>query len=391
MAQTTRRRGRRFDGEGTVYREGDWWRAALRLGDGRRIRRRAASEAEAYAELEQMRAAHGLGLAVPSGDQLGGYLEWWLQMQAAKVGTDDRDMSVNTYLNYRWALGPVIKAHGGRRLRDLEPEHVEMVLARMAAEGRARRSVVRVRTVLAQALDTAQKRGKVHRNVARLAEMPRTTPPPEKRALGVDQAAALLDAAKGDPVEAFIITGLMLGLRPGELLGLRWRQVDLDAATLEVTGSLKREGSKLRLGDVKKGIRASRRRLTMPGPVVDALRAQRTRQREQRLLAGPEWQDHGLVFATAVGTPIAPRSMDRRLAKVTERAGLGHWSMTELGRHSAGSLMYAAGVPKEAIADIYGHTTTRMLDMHYRHELRPSLDAHVAVMDDLFGTAGAER
>jgi integrase len=395
MAQATRRRGRRFDGEGTVYQEGETWRAALRLGDGRRIRRRAGSEAEAYGQLEQMRAAHGLGLSVPSADQLGGYLEWWLEMQSAKVGTDDRDMSVNTLLNYRWALGPVIEAHGGRRLRDLEPEHVEMVLARMAREGKSRRSIVRVRTVLGQALDTAQRRGKVHRNVARLAEMPRTAPPAERRSLTVDQAAALLEAAKGYPVEAFIVIGLMLGLRPGELLGLRWQDIDLDAGTLEVTGSLKREPAArsgeretLRRGDVKRGIRAARRRLDLPAPVVEALRAQRTRQRQERLLAGPEWHDHDLVFATAVGTPISPSGMNRRLAQVTERAGLGRWSMTELGRHSAASLMYAAGVPKETIADIYGHSTTRMLDMHYRHELRPSLGAHVAVMEGLFGTGG---
>jgi integrase len=391
MAETTRRRGRRFDGEGTVYRDGDTWRAALRLGDGRRVRRRATSEADGYAQLEEMRTAHGLGLGVPGADTVGEYLEWWLEMQAAKVGTDDRDMSVNTFTNYRWALRPVIDAYAGRRLRDLEPEHVEMVLVRMAKQGSARRSVVRVRTVLAQALDTAQRRGKVHRNVARLAEMPRTAPPPEQRSLTVAQAAALLEAAHGDPVEAFVVTGLMLGLRPGELLGLRWRDIDLDAGVLQITGSLKREGSNLRRGDVKKGIRASRRRLDMPAAVVTALRAQRARQRQERLLAGPEWQEHGLVFATAIGTPISPSNMNRRLAAVTERAGIGHWSMTELARHSAASLMSAAGMPLEVIADILGHTSTRMLEAHYRHQVRPSIGAHVEVMDGLFGAGGARR
>jgi integrase len=385
MAKPSPRRRRRFDGEGTVYQDGDTWRAALRLGDGRRIRRRAQSEADAYGQLERMRAAHGLGLAIPAGDTVSAYLEWWLAIQEAKVGTDDRDLSVNTLTNYRWALGPIIAAHGGRRLRELEPEHVEMVLARMAHEGKARRSVVRVRTVLAQALETAQRRGKLHRNVARLAEMPRTAPPAEKRALTVDQAAALLETAKGDPVEAFVVTGLMLGLRPGELLGLRWDDVNLKAGTLEVTGSLKREGSTLRRGDVKKGIRASRRRLDLPPAVLEALRDQRARQRRERMLAGPEWQEHGLVFATAVGTPISPSNMNRRLAAVTDRAGLGHWSMTELARHSAASLMSAAGMPLEVIADVLGHSSTRMLEAHYRHQVRPSIGAHVAVMDGLFG------
>ena len=189
------------------------------------------------------------------------------------VGTADGDMSLNTWLNYRWALSPAIETLGTRRLAELEPEHVEALLARLAREGKSRRSVTRVRTVLGQALDTAMRRAKVSRNVARLAEMPRTSSPPEKRALTVDQAEALLEAAKGDPVEAFIVVGLMTGLRPGELLGLHWDDVDLHAGTLDVTGSLKREGSTLRLGDVKGGLKRARRRLDLPAPAVEALRA----------------------------------------------------------------------------------------------------------------------
>jgi integrase len=341
-----------------------------------------------------MRALNGMGLPVASGESVGDYLAWWLGVQKDKVGTNDRDMSINTWLNYEWALKPILAVHSQRLLRDLEPEHVEMTLAKMAREGKARRSIVRTRTVLGQALDTAQRRSKIHRNVAQLAEMPRTAPPPEKRSLTPDQAEALLAAAKDDPAEAFLITGLMLGLRPGELLGLRWDNVDLDAGTLTVTGSLKREGSTLRLGDVKKGIRASRRMLNLPTPVIEALRSHRNRQRQERLLAGPEWQDHGLVFASAVGTPVAPSNMNRRLQVVTDRAGIGHWSMTELARHSAASLMSAAGVPLEVIADVLGHTSTRMLEQHYRHQVKPSIDAHVAVMEDLFGakaSASASR
>jgi integrase len=331
-----------------------------------------------------MRNAHGLGLPAESADTVAAYLSWWLDMQAAKVGEDEDGMSVNTLINYRWALAPVIESLGSKRLRDLEPEDVERVLAKMASEGKARRSVVRVKTVFGQALDTAQRRNKASRNVARLAEMPKTRRPAEKRSLTVEQAESLLEAAKGDPAEAFLITGLMTGLRPGELLGLRWERVDLDAGTLVVDGSLKREGSRLRLGDVKRGIKASRRRLDLPELVVTALRSHRVRQLQDRMKAGPEWEDHGLVFASAVGTPIAPSNMNRRLAVVTERAGIGHWSMTELARHSAASLMSAAGVSLEEIADILGHSSTRMLEQHYRHQIKPSLDAHVAVMDRLF-------
>ena len=89
------------------------------------------------------------------------------------MGTADGDMSLNTWLNYRWALSPAIEMLGTRRLAELEPEHVEALLARLAREGKSRRSVTRVRTVLGQALDMAMRRDEVSRNVARLAEMPK--------------------------------------------------------------------------------------------------------------------------------------------------------------------------------------------------------------------------
>lgn len=383
MAKSTRRR---IAGEGSIYAERNGYRAAVTLPNGTVLRRRGKTAEEALAKLDAVRGEVARGLR--STDTLGGFVEWWLDVQEAKVGTGDGDMSLNTFLNYRWALGPVVDQLGDVKLIDVEPEDVERLLARLARRKMARNSVKRVRFVLAQALDTAIRRGKVTRNVARLAEMPRTDPPAEKRSLTVEQAATLLDTARGDEVEAFLVTGLMLGLRPGELLGLRWANVDLDAALLDVAGSLKREGSTLRLGDVKRGIRQSRRRLDLPARVVEILRAHRAAQGAARLLAGPEWVDNGLVFTSPFGGPVDPTGMNRKLAKVTERAGLGRWSMTELARHSAASLMSAAGVPLEEIADTLGHSSTRMLEKHYRHQIRPSLGAHVAVMDDLFGTGG---
>ena len=171
------------------------------------------------------------------------------------MGTGAGDISPNTLDNYRWALGLASSALGKYRLMDLEPDDVEKSLLKaLAKKGMSRSSIIRVRTCLAKALDKAMSRGKVSRNAARLAEMPKTQAPPEKRALTVDQAEALLKAAEGHPLEALVVVGLMTGLRPGELLGLRWDDVDLEGCTLAVTGSLKREGSTLRLGDVKGGL-----------------------------------------------------------------------------------------------------------------------------------------
>jgi integrase len=257
----------------------------------------------------------------------------------------------------------------------------------MATHGMARSSLLRIRFILGQVLAVAERRGKVARNVARLAEMPTTKAPTERRSLTPEQAAALLDAVKGDRLEALYVTGLMLGLRPGELTGLRWE--DLDKGTLYIEGSLKRQrngppgtSQSLVMGDTKTP--KSRRPLQVPPPVAVAMKAHRQAQRRERLVAGPEWIEQGLIFTTEIGTPLDPSNLRGRFNKMTEKAGIGHWTLNEL-RHSAASLMSAAGVPLEVIADVLGHSSTRMLEKHYRHRTRPVIDGHVAVMDNLFG------
>jgi integrase len=91
-----------------------------------------------------------------------------------------------------------------------------------------------------------------------------------------------------------------------------------------------------------------------------------------------------LVFTTQVGTPIDPANLRHAFGRLTEKAGLGHWTPNEL-RHSAASLLSAAGVPLEVIADVLEHALNRMLEQHYRHQVKPSIDGHVAVMEQIFG------
>jgi integrase len=278
----------------------------------------------------------------------------------------------------------VVPTLGTRRLVDLTPEDVETVLAHMVAEGKARRTVARVRSYLGQALAVAERRGKVSRNVARLAEMPATPAPIGKRSLTVDQAHRLLEAIEGDRFEALWLTGLLLGLRPGELTGLTWRDVDLNAGSLMVSGSMKIERGHLYLGETKN--RGSLRPLKLPDRVRDALRAHKRRQAEDRLRVGSSWRPSDLVFTTSVGTAINPNNLRRSFRALTGKAQLpGRWVPNEL-RHSAATLMYGSGVSLEAIADILGHSSTRMLEQHYRHATGRVLDDHVVVMNKMFGS-----
>jgi integrase len=380
---------RRDHGQGGLYRDEakNLWVGALDLGtDGagkrRRVKVTGRTKTEARNKLADARRRVEDGL--PVGDQMttvAQFLDEWLA-----TGLPSSVKSANTRAVYEWAVENHLKpALGALRLRDLLPDHVDVMLAEKAASGMSRSSMARIHGTLQRALRHAERRGRTHRNVCSLVDVPngRTT---ASRSLTIEQAAKLLAAAHGDRFEALYVTGLMVGLRPGELTGLPWSAVDLDQGLLRVVQSLLREGSPegqvLRVGATKTP--RSRRTLDLPKPVVDTLKAHRVRQAAERLAIGESWVDTGLVFTTEVGTPVDPSNLRRALARLTKKAGLGHWHPHEL-RHSAASILSAAGVPIEVISDVLGHDGPRTTAAVYRHLISPSIAGAKAPMESAFG------
>jgi integrase len=135
-------------------------------------------------------------------------------------------------------------------------------------------------------------------------------------------------------------------------------------------------------GDTK--TEKSRRTLTLPGEAARALRAQHRRQACQRLAAGAAWRDHGLVFWTSVGTPLAAGNVRRSFRAITKAAGIGEtWTPREL-RHSFVSIMSDNGVPIETIADLAGHKNSTVTARVYRHQLKPVITQGAETMDVIF-------
>jgi integrase len=383
---------KRADNEGSVFysESRKRWRGYVTVAGGSRRYVSHTTKAGCAKELRALQSKVDAGLPTGDADRLSAFLAWWLKSLEAKSSSGSK--SVNTVDNAAWAVDTwITPALGTKRLREITPEDVERLLAEMAAAGRGRRTVARVRSYLGQALAAAERRGKVDRNVARIAEMPATKAPSERRALTPDEAKTVLAVAEDCKREApaayrlraLFTVALMLGLRPGELTGLRWSDVDLEAGTLSVSGSLKSERGELRLGDAK--TTRSWRTVALPRPVLEALKAHKRRQATERLAAGCAWRALDLVFASEVGTPIDPSNLRRMTTALCEAAGVDPVSPNELGRHSAASLLYDAGMSLDAIADLLGHASTRMLEAHYRHRVRASFSAHVAPMESLFG------
>jgi integrase len=185
------------------------------------------------------------------------------------------------------------------------------------------------------------------------------------------------------------LLALTTALRPGEAAGVLWEDVDLEAGTIHVSHAVRLEKGRPVVVDALKTA-SSYRALKLPRPAVEAMRAHRARQARERLAAA-SWSDDRLVFATRVGTPLSPANVRRELRDVCRRAGVPEVLPNEL-RHTGASLMVDAGASLHEVADVMGHTTTRMLDATYRHRLRDTVDTAATVMDGLFDRAsGAER
>ena len=190
----------------------------------------------------------------------------------------------------------------------------------------------------------------------------------EGKTLTLEQARQFLDAAKAERLSALYVAALSLGLRMGEALGLRWQDIDFERRTLTVNRILERigrgEGSKLQL--VEPRTSRSRRTVNLPDATVRALKAQKVRQLEERLIAGSRWRDGGLVFLSTIGTPIDPHALHDDFKRLLGKAGLPDMRFHDL-RHSAASLMLAQGIPLRSIQDILGHSSIALTANLYAH------------------------
>lgn len=274
----------------------------------------------------------------------------------------------------------------------LTPGQVEAALSALVGQGYATQTIRMSRSVLVRAIRRAQRDGLVARNVAELVPCPRGTVR-ESRSMTVAQAGALLSAsAEISPwLRGYVYTGIMCGLRPGELLGLRWQDVDFGDQVIRVRTSVKLVtppgGTKRPSVEDLKTDR-SRRTLVMPAAVAAMLGALRRDQAAARLRSGGQLADNGLVFPAAGGRPCWPEVARARFQALCKRTGLGgDWHPHEM-RHSFVSILSDSGVDIDKIADAAGHINSNVTKTVYRHVLADKVATAAAVMDATFRASG---
>ncbi len=383
MAETRKKRGQN---EGGVYQRKDGrWEAQLTVpaADGGRAGRRSfygRTKAEAVRKLRDAERDITRGLPVADGRlTVGAYLDRWLEDAVGPT------VAPKTYASYsdtvRVHLTPLL---GRIVLAKLGPADVQRLLAAKSAAGLSPTTVGYIRTVLRIALGRAEKWGLVARNAAALADAPRRARS-EVRPLTPAEARRLLLEVEGDRLEALYRVAVSLGLRMGEALGLRWEDVDLDAGELRVERALQRVGGQLTLKEPK--TEKSRRTLTLPPALARSLRAHRVRQLEERMAAGPRWEERGLVFTTAKGTPLEPSNVLKRFKAHLAAAGLPPQRFHDL-RHCAASLLLAQGVPARVVMDVLGHTQISTTMDLYAHVMPAAHREAAARMEEILGETG---
>ena len=203
--------------------------------------------------------------------------------------------------------------------------------------------------------------------------------------LDPEQARVLLRTLHGHRLEALFTVPLAIGLRPGEALGLMWSDIDWQRGTLQVARSLQRIEDRLHIEELKS--RSSRRSIKMPEIAVASLKAHRSRQAEERLVAGLHWQDTGLVFTTRQGRPLAPRYVARSFKRILHAAGLPDTRVYDL-RHTCATLLLVQGVHPRVVMEILGHSQISLTMNTYSHVVPQLQDQAAGLMDDLLSGKG---
>lgn len=390
---------RRRNNEGTEpwQRPDGRWRVLVTVpGTRQRKALYGSSAADVNQQRVQFLKAHVYdGLPVPDGRlTVAGFLRDWLAAKQFEV-------RASTFASYRVCVEThLVPAIGHLKVAQLAPSDVRRVLNGMATADKplSPRTRQLVRAVLRAALQQAVRDGDLPRNVAALVSSPKVEREPV-RPLSAAQGRQFLEGVRDDPLEAFYVIAFTLGLRQGEILGLRWKDIDIPKRELRVVQARLRGG---RVGSPESLFGApksaqSRRVMALPDFTAAALERHRAKHDEARKLWAAEqrrrkaagetvtpWPPYDLVFTTSKGTPLDSVNVSKYFKRHLARLKLPSVRFHDC-RHTAASLMLEQGVPLKVISDTLGHSQISLTANTYAHVMPALKREAAAAMDRVFG------
>jgi integrase len=370
---------RRGHHEGSVYYDAskDRWVAAISVGPGRRKKFFFEKKQDAIKKKnEALRELERGTLAMGERRKLGEYLEDWLE------NTHRNKLRVGTYINYKKKVRYIVDGLGDVWLQKLTPEHVQDFLQKKLDEGLSSKTVHEIHGVLRVALKKAVRWGIVSRNVCDVVDPP-VIVSREAVPLSVEQARALVKHVRGHRLEVLLAMAVVTGMRRGELLALRWSDIDFDRHRLLVLHSVDYvAGYGYVVAEPK--TTAGKRWISIPAFLVDMLRQHQAQQLELRK-AAKKWDDHDLVFPNLSGGYLHPSHMGDKFRRLLKEAGLPAIHFHDL-RHSAATILLCMGVNIKVIQELLGHSDISVTLGVYGHLLPSMQQSVVDTWDDVFSS-----
>lgn len=366
---------RQHYGDGSVYfdKKNNRWVGSFTTEEGKRKYVYGKTERAAWEKLRAVQYEEKQGrLAKGPKQTVKDYLNYWLEE------THKPTLKTSTYAMYRRHLDNHIIPHLGHiQLKKLTTDQVQSFCSAMS-NNRLKPGTVRLlHTILYTALKDAVLGKRLAVNVCEAVKLPRLTPRKVKP-LDQEQAQRLIQAAQGNRLECIITLALTTGMRLGEILALRWDDINLEERTLHVRHTV----------DYIKGhgwvesepkTENSTRRLQLPQVTIDSLKQHRISQREARLKGGAHWKDQGLVFPNRYGGYFRRMRLYTIFKKLLQEADLPDMHFHDL-RHSAATILLSMGVQAKVVQEILGHGNISTTLNIYGHVF-PS--THRDAMDDM--------
>ena len=351
---------------GTVKR-GETWSFAILI-DGKQLWKGGfRTQREAFEAKTDALAKRNQGLlSQPEKANLDSYMrEIWLPSLRIK---GLKDTTINSY---RDKVNTLSRMLGAKQVQSIKPTHVEAMQKDLLGDGLSSRSVQYATAVLSMVLKHAwHVSGIIHSNPCDRVTKPRVTRT-EKQTLTTEQMRALLDETRGTEWEAFYRLAFFTGARRGELLALRWRDIDWEKRTVTIRSNIVQVGSERRETSTKSG---NPRVVTLDDGTLLVLRACRKEQMQRRLQLGEHWAgDEDFITTKPDGSNVKPASATQHWGRIRKKLGISGVRLHD-SRHTHATLLLAAGEPLHVVADRLGHKDAMVTSTVYAHVLAEQAD-----------------
>jgi integrase len=373
---------KRANGEGSIIEREDG-KHIVRLsvrdaaGNIKRIKRIARNKTEARETLRQLQKQHQDGIDLTSGDlTVSIFLTRWLEDSVRPT------VRQRTYENYESMVRVRLVPHiGGVKLRKLNPAIIQKMYTDLSDSGLSARSVHHTHRALHKAMKHALRQGMIARNPCEAVDPPRAQGS-EMKTLSGSEVGVLLSGTEGERFHTLYVLAITSGLRMGELLGLRWSDVEFEKRRLFVRRSLQKAKGGFMFVEPKTA--KSRRTVMLTDRALTALKTHRQHQIEDRLALGPSWNDQDLVFTSEIGGPMDPGNCAAIFKKALRRLELPDIRFHDL-RHTCATLLLSAGTHPKIVSEMLGHSTIVLTLDTYSHVIPVMHSEAAETMERILG------